>query len=115
MFPHRDEYTVSQLPGGEGARFAVSGVVCSRDDMNLVHSQPLLLLLHCKCTLHHSLAMYSNAFWHNLRSHTLLSFSAAAAAAVLLCTGPGWLIDWPFERIELLTSTEGRERELFCD
>ena len=42
LYFHRDEYTVSQLPGGEGARFAVSGVVCSREDMTLVPSQPLL-------------------------------------------------------------------------
>ena len=38
LFPTRDEYTVSQLPGGEGGRFAVAGVVCSREDFTLVFS-----------------------------------------------------------------------------
>ncbi|CAL5224837.1 g7591 [Coccomyxa viridis] len=41
--PPRDEYTVSQLPGGEGARFAVSGVVCSREDMNLMSDRKVKL------------------------------------------------------------------------
>jgi hypothetical protein len=38
LFPTRDDYTVSQLPGGEGGRFAVAGVVCSREDVTLVLS-----------------------------------------------------------------------------
>ncbi len=55
LVPHRDEYTVSQLPGGEEARFAVSGVVCSREDMTLVHFQPLPLSIPGYLALSHSL------------------------------------------------------------
>ncbi|CAK0787805.1 hypothetical protein CVIRNUC_011027 [Coccomyxa viridis] len=46
--PPRDSYTTSQLPGGEDGRFAVSGVVCSREDITLMNDKGKLKL---ECSL----------------------------------------------------------------